>query len=71
MSSDIPILPVRRRQAVARKIAERLFCNGFDQKAARLVMEPLGRSIREADIGGWSFSAAVQQIAKAMEEQAI
>lgn len=58
-------------RALAEKIAARLFTNAFAHQGTRLEIKSgiFGRH-SERSLGGWSFQAAVDQIEKAIEENA-
>jgi len=54
---DRPITPDSSAD-LAHRIAERLFTNGANQRAGRLVLEMVGGH----DGGGWCYDAVVAQI---------
>jgi hypothetical protein len=54
-------------RALAEKIAQRLFVNGCQETAQRLVLTvdtPISR-----DLGGWSISAAIDHITKVLDRE--
>lgn len=55
---------MERRQAerMAQRIADRLFVNGFGERAERLQL----RGVDERDLGGWCRKAAEDQIIAAL-----
>jgi hypothetical protein len=55
---------------LARKIAERLLVNGFGDIGTRLEIKRETNIQKETSLGGWCLEAAVDQIAKVIEENA-
>lgn len=55
-------MTVYEAEQLAKAIAERLFVNGFGDRASRLQL----RSEGERDLGGWCRSAAETQIVQAI-----
>ena len=57
---------------LARRIAQRLFTNGFDDFGTRLEIkqQPTGAhyTAPEKSLGGWCFNAAVDQIVSVLNE---
>ena len=71
-------LPSARRSAaacspceLARKIAERLLMNGFGDFGTRLEIKRETNLQKETSLGGWCLEAAVDQIAKVIEENTL
>jgi hypothetical protein len=57
-------------RVLARKIAERLLMNGFGDFGTRLEIKRETNLQKETSLGGWCLEAAVDQIAKVIEENA-
>lgn len=62
--------PDHRPRRLATRIARSLFTNGFGDEGTRLEIKKGDGHGKEIALGGWCFGAAVDQIAKVIEENA-